>query len=76
MIDSKNFLSGPDPPEWREYASMAYFKGKLYYLGGKDPESEDYNHVNVRRSNEVHEIIDSDFNRWTMANRTCFSSSN
>ena len=49
MINSENFV-GPNPPEWREYASVAYFKGKLYYLGGKDPESEeDYNHVNVRR---------------------------
>ena len=52
MIDSKNF-TGPDPPEWREYASVAYFKDKLYYLGGKDPETkEDTNRVDVRRSNE------------------------
>ena len=33
MIDSKNF-TGPDPPEWRNFASVAYFKDKLYYLGG------------------------------------------
>ena len=33
MIYSKNF-TGPDPPEWREYASVAYFKDKLYYFGG------------------------------------------
>ena len=52
MIDSKNF-TGPDPPEWREYASVAYFKGKLYYLGGLDPNTwEETNRVNVRRSNE------------------------
>ena len=53
MIDSKNF-TGPDPPEWREWASVAYSKGdKLYYLGGKDPETkEDTNRVDVRRSNE------------------------
>ena len=52
MIDSKNF-TGPDPPEWREYASVAYFKDKLYYLGGKDPRTgEDTNRVDVRRSNE------------------------
>ena len=45
MIDSKNFI-GPNPPEWRSGASVAYFKDKLYYLGG-------YNgRVNVRRSNE------------------------
>ena len=35
MIDSKNF-TGPDSPEWRVYASVAYFKDKLYYFGGKD----------------------------------------
>ena len=52
MIDSKNF-TGPDPPEWRGCASVAYFKDKLYYLdgntfityGGTNP-------VDVRRSNE------------------------
>ena len=46
MIDSKNF-TGPDPPEWREWASVAYFKGKLYYLGGGYT-----NHINVRRSDK------------------------
>ena len=52
MIDSKNF-TGPDPLEWRSGASVAYFKDKLYYLGGKDPETkEDTNRVDVRRSNE------------------------
>ncbi len=52
MIDSKNF-TGPDPPEWRNGASVAYFKDKLYYLGGKDPETSQYtNRVDVRRSNE------------------------
>ena len=45
MIYSKNF-TGPNPPEWREYASMVYFKDKLYYL------SEGTNRVDVRRSNE------------------------
>ena len=52
MIDSKNF-TGPDPPEWRGCASVTYFKGKLYYLGGEDSETEDdTNRVDVRRSNE------------------------
>ena len=52
MIDSKNF-TGPDPPEWRNYASVAYFKDKLYYLGGEDPKTkENTNRVDVRRSNE------------------------
>ena len=52
MIDSKNF-TGPDPPEWRAYAFVAYFKDKLYYLGGEYPVTdEDTNRVDVRRSNE------------------------
>ena len=52
MIDSKNF-TGPDPPEWRDDASVAYFKDKLYYLGGEDPNKwEETNRVDVRRSNE------------------------
>ena len=76
MIDSKNF-TGPDPPEWRKWASVAYFKDKLYYLGGEGPERWRHtSRVDVRRSNEIHEIIYSGFNRWKMANRTCISSSN
>ena len=52
MIDSKNF-TGPDPPEWRGWASVAYFKDKLYYLGGYDPKAkETTNRVDVRRSSE------------------------
>ena len=52
MVDSKNF-AGPKPPEWRSDASVAYFKGKLYYLGGDNPKGmEDTNQVDVRRSNE------------------------
>ena len=52
MIDSNNFI-GPNPPEWREYASVAYFKGKLYYLGGENPKTKnDIDRVDVRRSNE------------------------
>ena len=52
MIDSKNF-TGPDPPEWCTNAFVAYFKDKLYYLGGWDSEVEKYtNRVDVRRSNE------------------------
>ena len=52
MINSKNF-TGPDPPEWRKYASVAYFKDKLYYLSGIDSKTKEYtNRVDVRRSNE------------------------
>ena len=53
MIDSKNF-TGPDPPEWRSAASVAYFKDKLYYLSGYDPKTEEYtNRVDVRRLSEI-----------------------
>ena len=76
MINSKNF-TGPALREWRQYASVAYFKDKVYYLGGQDPNTwEETNRVDVRRSDEVHEIIYSGFNRRKMANRACFSSSN
>ena len=52
MIDSKNF-TGPDPSEWRIDASVAYFKDKLYYLGGYSPErGGEIDRVDVRRSNE------------------------
>ena len=52
MIDSKNF-TGPDPPEQRKWASVAYFRGKLYYLCGFDLETcKNTNRVDVRRSNE------------------------
>ena len=49
MIDSKNF-AGPDPPEWLKFSSVAYFKGKLYYLSGMNSKTKTYtNRVNVRR---------------------------
>ena len=52
MIDLKTF-AGPDPPEWREDASVAYFKDKLYYLGGHSyKRGRMTDHVDVRRSNE------------------------
>ena len=53
MIDSNNLI-GPDPPEWRSGASMAYYKDKLYHLGGEDPiKTWRYtSRVDVRRSNE------------------------
>ena len=49
MIDSKNF-TGPNLPEWRGCASVAYFKDKLYYLGGWDSNAKKYtDRVDVRR---------------------------
>ena len=51
MIGSKNF-TGPAHPGWRNGASVAYYKDKLYYLGGNDYETnKDTNRVDVRRSN-------------------------
>ncbi|PAV57168.1 hypothetical protein WR25_14063 [Diploscapter pachys] len=35
-LDRRILFYRPDPPEWREWASVAYFKDKLYYLGGLD----------------------------------------
>ncbi|PAV85222.1 hypothetical protein WR25_04181 [Diploscapter pachys] len=34
-LERKILFHRPDPPEWREDASVTYFKDKLYYLGGK-----------------------------------------
>ena len=52
MIDSKSF-TGQDLPEWRNCASVAYFKDKLYYLGGWEPgTSNRTNRVDVSISNE------------------------
>ena len=52
MVDSKNF-TGPDPPEWRGWASVAYFKDKLYYLGGMDSETGgEVNRVDAKRWSE------------------------
>ncbi|PAV87207.1 hypothetical protein WR25_24172 [Diploscapter pachys] len=51
-LNTRQISRGPDTPEWRESASMAYFKGKLYYLGGKDPETGGKsNHVNKMNEN-------------------------
>ena len=54
MIDPKDF-TGPDPLEWRKAVSVAYFKDKLYYLGGGDPKTwiwKNTNRVDVRRANK------------------------
>ena len=53
MIDSTNF-TGPNPPEWRNGASVAYFKDKVYYLGGLNSKTKIYtSRVDVRKSNET-----------------------
>ncbi|PAV62768.1 hypothetical protein WR25_26968 [Diploscapter pachys] len=49
----------PDPPEWRKHGSVAYFKDKLYYLGGYYPEtSERTNQVNLLMEEIVERYID------------------
>ncbi|PAV59152.1 hypothetical protein WR25_24583 [Diploscapter pachys] len=50
---------GPDPPEWRGGASVAYCKGKLYYLGGWKPGTmEDTNRVDLLMVIKVKRYID------------------
>ncbi|PAV90339.1 hypothetical protein WR25_25167 [Diploscapter pachys] len=49
---------GPDPPEWREYAPVAYFKNKLYYLGGLDSETEKTNRVDLLMDGIIRRYID------------------
>ncbi|PAV90707.1 hypothetical protein WR25_05492 [Diploscapter pachys] len=51
---------GPDPPEWRRGASVAYFKEKLYYLGGEDPYTtgREKNRVDLLMVVKVEQYID------------------
>ncbi|PAV86464.1 hypothetical protein WR25_15031 [Diploscapter pachys] len=35
LLKGKILFYRPDPPEWRWITSIAYFKDKLYYLGGE-----------------------------------------
>ncbi|PAV55983.1 hypothetical protein WR25_14352 [Diploscapter pachys] len=37
-LERKTLFYRPDPPEWRQQASVTYFKNKFYYLGGWEPE--------------------------------------
>ena len=53
MSDRFKEFTDPYPPECRNDASVIYFKGKFYYLGGTDRKTgKDTNRVDVRRSNE------------------------
>ncbi|PAV77785.1 hypothetical protein WR25_15159 [Diploscapter pachys] len=48
-----------DPPEWRFGASVAYYKDKLYYLGGEDPETdENTNRIDLLMDGIVARYID------------------
>ncbi|PAV81315.1 hypothetical protein WR25_09316 [Diploscapter pachys] len=44
--ENKTLFYCPDPPEWRRLASVAYYKDKLYYLGG------DTNRVDVENGKQ------------------------
>ncbi|PAV83944.1 hypothetical protein WR25_02127 [Diploscapter pachys] len=58
-LERKIFFYRPDPPEWRIDASVAYFKDKLYYLGGQDPETkEDTSRVDLLMDGIVERYID------------------
>ncbi|PAV86758.1 hypothetical protein WR25_17124 [Diploscapter pachys] len=49
----------PDPPEWRRHVSVAYFKDKLYYLSGWEPETyQDTNRVDLLMGGIVIRYID------------------
>ncbi|PAV67358.1 hypothetical protein WR25_12086 [Diploscapter pachys] len=51
-LDRRILFYRPDPPEWRKWASVTYFKDKLYYLGG------DTNRVDLLMDGIVKKYID------------------
>ncbi|PAV91856.1 hypothetical protein WR25_15609 [Diploscapter pachys] len=58
-FERKTLFYCPDPPEWRFAASVAYFKDKLYYLGGVDPKTnEDTSRVNLLMEKIAKRYID------------------
>ncbi|PAV82525.1 hypothetical protein WR25_15892 [Diploscapter pachys] len=58
-FERKILFYRPEPLEWRDDASVAYFKDKLYYLGGKDPETnKNTNRVDLLMSGIVERYID------------------
>ncbi|PAV79238.1 hypothetical protein WR25_05963 [Diploscapter pachys] len=58
-LERKTLFYRPDPPEWRKYASMAYFKDKWHYLGGYDPETgKETTRVDLLTVVEVERYID------------------
>ncbi|PAV65826.1 hypothetical protein WR25_13503 [Diploscapter pachys] len=51
-FERKILFYRPDPPEWRDQAVVSYFRDKLYYLGGRDPETwDDTNRVDTMNGN-------------------------
>ncbi|PAV70011.1 hypothetical protein WR25_15205 [Diploscapter pachys] len=64
-IRDKPLFYRPDPPEWRKYASVTYFKDKLYYLGGWDPKTnERTNRIDLLMVGGVKRYIDYQMMNW------------
>ncbi|PAV86044.1 hypothetical protein WR25_07307 [Diploscapter pachys] len=58
-LERKTLFHRPDPSEWRGCASVAYFKDKLYYLGGCIPGTKsDTNRVDLLMDIEIRRYID------------------
>ncbi|PAV70554.1 hypothetical protein WR25_10654 [Diploscapter pachys] len=58
-LERKILFYSPNPPEWRDHASVTYFKNKLYYLGGEDPKT-------WNNTNRVDLSIDGEVERYTV----------
>ncbi|PAV59137.1 hypothetical protein WR25_10809 [Diploscapter pachys] len=58
-LERRTLFYRPDPPEWRDDASVAYFKDKLYYLSGWDFEASKWtNRVDLFMESGVKRYID------------------
>ncbi|PAV59665.1 hypothetical protein WR25_21258 [Diploscapter pachys] len=51
-LNTRQITRGPDPPERRSGASVAYYKDKLYYLGGWSPKTRNSNRVDMDSGNQ------------------------
>ncbi|PAV90177.1 hypothetical protein WR25_17229 [Diploscapter pachys] len=49
VLERKTLFYRPDPPEWRNWASVGYFKGKLYYLGGRTNRVDEPDTSSIRK---------------------------
>ncbi|PAV61727.1 hypothetical protein WR25_11148 [Diploscapter pachys] len=62
LLKGKILFYRPDLPKWRLWASVAYFKDKVYYLGGKDEKDsktwENTNRVDLLMDGIVERYID------------------
>ncbi|PAV62195.1 hypothetical protein WR25_16994 [Diploscapter pachys] len=60
VLERNTLFYRPDPPEWRGWATVAYFKDKLYYLGGKNGEDFEM----YKKSNRVDFLVDGIIKRY------------